>query len=44
METYEGGLESAWKMAIAQVDMPPGMFTGQTIRLREQGVAGETYS
>lgn len=39
---YEGGaerirLEDGRSL---EVDMPPGMFTGQTIRLKEQGVGG----
>ncbi len=41
-KAYEGGaerirLEDGRSL---EVDMPPGMFTGQTIRLKEQGVGG----
>jgi curved DNA-binding protein len=41
-KAYEGGLERIRLEdgRSLEVDMPPGMFTGQTIRLREQGVAG----
>ena len=41
-KAYEGGLERIRLEdgRSLEVDMPPGMVTGQTIRLREQGVAG----
>ena len=41
-KAYEGGLERIRLEdgRSLEVDMPPSMVTGQTIRLREQGVAG----
>lgn len=41
-KAYEGGFERIRLEdgRSLEVDMPPGMLTGQTIRLREQGVAG----
>lgn len=41
-KAYEGGVERIRLEdgRSLEVDMPPGMFTGQTIRLKEQGVAG----
>lgn len=41
-KAYQGGLERIRLEdgRSLEVEMPPGMFTGQTIRLREQGVAG----
>jgi curved DNA-binding protein len=41
-KAYEGGLERIRLEdgRSLEVDMPPGMFTGQTIRLRDQGIGG----
>lgn len=42
-KAYEGGLERIRLPEDGrslEVNMPPGMFTGQTIRLREQGMGG----
>lgn len=41
-KAYEGGIERIRLEdgRSLEVSMPPGMFTGQTIRLREQGVGG----
>lgn len=41
-KAYEGGVERIRLEdgRSLEVNMPPGMFTGQTIRLREQGVGG----
>jgi curved DNA-binding protein len=41
-KAYEGGLERIRLEdgRSLEVNMPPGMFTGQTIRLREQGIGG----
>lgn len=42
-KAYEGGLERIRLPEDGrslEVNMPPGMFTGQTIRLREQGIGG----
>lgn len=41
-KAYQGGLERIRLEdgRSIEVDMPAGMFTGQTIRLREQGIAG----
>jgi len=41
-KAYEGGLERIRLEdgRSLEVNMPPGMFTGQTIRLRDQGIGG----
>lgn len=41
-KAYQGGLERIRLEdgRSIEIDMPPAMFTGQTIRLREQGIAG----